>query len=175
MADEFRGDSQDRDRVTISAALAVLLLLTAGSGTFLAVRHWAARQAELRPVEAERAARDAGLAAVHPREQSSTPDKPQVFTGRVVRRAGAVGAAGGLDLDGADGRTYPIVADAGSLKLALDARLRDRPVRLTALPVPDGLRVVGVQTVTGDGVCDGLLVRHLPDQPDRARPVLLLR
>jgi hypothetical protein len=155
VADDFRGDPGDRERSVVAVALAIVLLLAVGGGIFLyAWYRTAARQAELRVIEAERAARDAAEAARISSERPAPSGKPQIFSGRVIRLGGPAGANGGLALAGDDGTTRPILADAGSLKLDLDARLRDRPVRLTAISGPSGLQVVLVQTVTDDGVCD---------------------
>jgi hypothetical protein len=59
------------------------------------------------------------------------------------------------DLDD-DRTTYPLVEHKGSRVLALDGRLRDRPVRLTAARVPgiDLLLVMRVQTVGDAGFYD---------------------
>ena len=57
---------------------------------------------------------------------------------------------------GDDRATYPLVEDRSSRMLALDKRLRDRPVRLTAQRVrgTNILHVMRVQTVTDDGMFD---------------------
>jgi hypothetical protein len=89
-------------------------------------------------------------------------DAPKLYTGKVVPPAtppgkpAAKSGARGLVLMADDGTTYPLVEDAGSRMLFLDDRLRNRPVRLTALPVPGTgkLRVVLVQTVKDGKVFD---------------------
>ena len=156
MVDEFRGDPQDRERSMIAVVLVtVLLLAAAGGGVFVITWHrTVTRQAELRAVEAELMAREAAEAARRVPGPSTPSDKPQVFTGRAIRLPEKAGATGGLVLEGDDGVIRPIVEDAGSRKLFLDARLRDRPLRLTALVGVGGLQVVFVQTVGDDGTCD---------------------
>jgi hypothetical protein len=62
--------------------------------------------------------------------------------------------AAGISLEGDDGTSHPLIEDAGSRMLFLDSRLRDRPVRLTAIAGTRGLQVVHVQTITHDGICD---------------------
>jgi hypothetical protein len=85
-------------------------------------------------------------------------DKPEVFTGKVVRPAAAKGKAEarGVELAADDGTTYPIVEDDASRMLFLDSRLRDRPARLTAVRAKGtkSLQVVSVQTVKDGTVYD---------------------
>jgi hypothetical protein len=88
--------------------------------------------------------------------------KPQVYAGKVVLHTAPKGQSGAkpgerrVDLVADDGTAYRLVEDNGSRMLFLDARLRDRPVRLTALPTPDNksLQVVRVQTVKNGKVYD---------------------
>jgi hypothetical protein len=85
-------------------------------------------------------------------------DKPRVYLGKVVRPAAPAGKAGGggLTLVAEDGTVYPVLEDAGSAMLSADDRLRNRPVRLTAVQGAGAkaLRVVLVQTVKDGQVFD---------------------
>ncbi|HEY1380955.1 MAG TPA: hypothetical protein VGF55_29415 [Gemmataceae bacterium] len=89
-------------------------------------------------------------------EPPSAADKPQVFTGKVVQLAAPPGKSAGVALAGDDGTTYPLIEDDASRMLFLDGRLRNRPVRLTAVRKPGtkDLRVVLVQTVKDGKVYD---------------------
>lgn len=82
--------------------------------------------------------------------------KPEVFTGKVVRTAAKGKAIPAVELKTDDGTVHPIVEDDASRMLFLDARLRDRPVRLTAVRAAGGkgLQVVTVQTVKGGTIYD---------------------
>lgn len=85
-------------------------------------------------------------------------EKPRVLTGKIVRATGPNGKPTdrGLTLASDDGSNYPIVEDAGSRMLFTDVRLRNRPVRLTALRAPGkaGLQVVRVQTIRDGAAYD---------------------
>ncbi len=96
-----------------------------------------------------------GACAGEPPRQPAA-DKPQVFTGKVVPLPASPGKADGVALAADDGTTYPLVKDQGSRMLFEDGRLRNRPVRLTALRVPGtkDLRVILVQTVKDGKVYD---------------------
>jgi hypothetical protein len=61
-----------------------------------------------------------------------------------------------LALRADDGKVYPLVKDAGSRMFFKDARLLNRPMRLTARPVAGGalLQVVGVQSYVKGALCD---------------------
>jgi hypothetical protein len=104
----------------------------------------------------------AGKCGGDPPKPAATPPTPRVFTGKVVPLPTPPGQAGpksesrGVALVADDGTTYPLVEDDGSKMLFVDGRLRNRPVRLTALPVPGtkNLRVVFVQTVKDGKVYD---------------------
>jgi hypothetical protein len=138
-------DSRDGPGL-LAAALVVLLLAAAGGGLyFVVMQRGAARQAE-------RAARDAAEAQRQPSEVPVPSDAPQVFEGKVVQKPGD----NGLALVADDGTSHPVIEDDGSRMLFLDGRLRDRPVRLTAVLTPGtgALRVVCVQTVHDGQVYD---------------------
>jgi hypothetical protein len=104
----------------------------------------------------------AGVCGGQPPRPRIVLDKPRVFTGKVILlpapkdRPAAAPDDRGVALAGDDGATYPLVEHVGAKKLALDARLRDRPVRLTALRLPGTttLQVVLVQTVKDGKVYD---------------------
>jgi len=87
-------------------------------------------------------------------------DKPEVFTGKVVPLPAPKGKSEaktrGLALAADDGTSYTLVEDDASRMLFLDERLRNRPVRLTAVRAPGtkDLQVVLVQTVKGGKVYD---------------------
>jgi hypothetical protein len=86
-----------------------------------------------------------------------SPTKPEMFTGKVVRSAAPKGKdARGVELKADDGTAYTIVEDDASRMLFLDGRLRDRPVRLTAVRGKGNksLQIVSVQTVKGGTVYD---------------------
>src|SRR5262245_37347635 len=75
-----------------------------------------------------------GVRGDEPPKTPAPPEKPQVFTGKVVPLADAKGkSARGLALAADDGTSYPLVEDSTSKMLFLDTRLQGRPVRLTAL------------------------------------------
>jgi hypothetical protein len=103
-----------------------------------------------------------GVCGSEPPKPKVPPEQPKVFTGKVVPLKGPKGKPGtkadklALVLAADDGTSHPLVEDTASAMLFLDGRLRNRPVRLTALRVPgtEKLQVVRVQTVTDDGVCD---------------------
>jgi hypothetical protein len=155
MADESRGNPVAGRRAVPAAVLAALLLAAVGGGIYLAAGQRGATQHD------EPQGTDGGPAARGPADaqwQSAEPpaqsDAPRAFEGKVVRPAAPGGTPGGLVLVPADGGpARPIVEDDGSRALVLDGRLRDRPVRLTAVPDPGtgALRVVCVQTIV-DGV-----------------------
>jgi hypothetical protein len=88
----------------------------------------------------------------------AAPEKPKVYTGKVVPLKDSKGKPDkrGLVLKTDDGTSYPIVEDGVSGKLYQDARLRNRPVRLTALRQTGTgkLQVVRVQTVKDGEVHD---------------------
>jgi hypothetical protein len=104
----------------------------------------------------------AGVGFGQPPAPKAASDAPQVFTGKVVLlpaskgKPGAPPEARGVALVADDGTTYALVEPQGAEMLAQDARLRDRPVRLTArrLPGTKSLQVVLVQTVKGGAVHD---------------------
>jgi hypothetical protein len=104
----------------------------------------------------------AGVCAGGPPDTPAARDKTEVFTGKVVPLpvpkggSGAKTDARNLALAADDGTSYQLVEDDASRMLFLDSRLRDRPVRLTALRVPGAkkLQVVFVQTVKGGKVYD---------------------
>jgi hypothetical protein len=101
----------------------------------------------------------AGVCGGEPPAAPKSREKTEVFTGKVVTAAapkgkpGAKPAGRSVELAADDGITYPLTEDDASRMLFVDSRLRDRPVRLTAVRVPGSksLRVVYVQTVK-DGV-----------------------
>jgi hypothetical protein len=142
------------------AAPAILLLLAAvGGGFYLAVGQWdAARQTEPSRTEAgPPAPTPAPVEAPRPPPEPQAPtDQPRTFAGKVVRPAGTKEGADGLALVTDGGTARPLVRDGVSEMLFQDARLRDRPVRLTAVSVSGSgaLRVVRVQTVRDGEVCD---------------------
>jgi hypothetical protein len=108
-----------------------------------------------RPSAADQGARGGGTP--EPPARSPVPaGTPQVFTGKVVPLSGPGGKPGRLALAADDGTTYPLVEDDASRMFFLDARLRGRPVVLTAVRVPDtgALEVVYVQTVKDGVVCE---------------------
>jgi hypothetical protein len=61
-----------------------------------------------------------------------------------------------LVLQGEDGKVYPLIKDAGSRMFFKDARLLNRPMRLTARPVAGGalLQVVNVQSYVKGQLCE---------------------
>jgi hypothetical protein len=91
----------------------------------------------------------------------AAPPKPktQQYTGKVVPLAQELSKAGArLDADAApywlalaadDGKTYPLIKDDGSRMFFKDARLLDRPMRLTArrLDNPPLLQVLQVHSL----------------------------
>jgi hypothetical protein len=99
----------------------------------------------------------AGVCVGETPKPAAPAQKAEVFKGKVVRSAAPKGkpASGSppVELKADDGTVYPLVEDDASRMLFLDARLRDRPVRLTAVRAAGGkgLQVVSVQTVK-DGV-----------------------
>lgn len=103
-----------------------------------------------------------GVCGGEPPKSKTAPEQPKVFVGKVVPLKDQKGKPGtkpgkrGLVLKADDGVSYPLVEDTASGMLFLDSRLRNRPVRLTALGVPDTkkLQVVRVQTVKGDKLYD---------------------
>ncbi len=103
-----------------------------------------------------------GVCGGEPPKPKTAPEQPKVYTGKVVPLKEPTGKPGTktgkrvLVLAADDGDSHPLVEDAASAMLFLDGRLRNRPVRLTALRVPGTgkLQVVRVQTVTDGGVCD---------------------
>jgi len=86
-------------------------------------------------------------------------DKNQSFTGKVVRLADVLAKAGTkIDADAApfalvlqsdDGKLYPLLKDEGSRMFFNDAKLRNRPMRLTARLIPNSqfLQVINVHSV----------------------------
>ena|SRR5438874_2004635 len=104
----------------------------------------------------------AGVCGGQPPKAPVPSETPKAYTGKVIQTAAPQGKAGaksddrGVALVADDGTTYPLVEDGASKMLFLDSRLRDRPVRLTALPVSGTkkLRVVLVQTVKDGRVYD---------------------
>lgn len=92
----------------------------------------------------------AGVVGGEPPKSPAPADEPREFAGKVVPLpAPKAGAKPGLALKADDGTTFPIIEDDASRMLFVDARLRNRPMRLTAIPAPGtkDLRVVRVQTV----------------------------
>src|SRR4051812_19575115 len=97
----------------------------------------------------------AGVCAGQPPKSLAPADTPKVFEGKVVPIAAPKGKAGTKPADPAvtlvtgDGTSYPLIEDDVSKMLFLDQRLQNRPMRLTAFPMPGtgNLRVVVVQTV----------------------------
>jgi hypothetical protein len=93
------------------------------------------------------------------RTQESGKFKTEVYTGKVQPLAKLLEKHGAkLDADAAeqwlalvadDGKVYPLVKDDGSRMFFKDAKLLDRPMRLTAHLVPElrVLQVVSVQSV----------------------------
>lgn len=92
--------------------------------------------------------------------------KTETFRGRVVPLAVLLAESGvkldpdaapaWLALRGEDGKVYPLVKDAGARLFFKDARLRDRPMRLTGRLVPGSqlLQVVAVQSYRGGALQD---------------------
>lgn len=86
-------------------------------------------------------------------------DKPEYYQGKVVPLADLLKKENTkLDADAApfllvlqadDGKLYPLVKDNGSRMFFTDAKLLDRPMRLTARKVPnsDFLQVINVHSV----------------------------
>jgi hypothetical protein len=128
----------------VAVVVLLILVCAAAVGFYLAAtRRDDARHVEPRPQ----------ASPVVAEQPPTPPDTPQVFEGRTVRPD----AAGpGLVLVGDDGSRHPITEDDASRMLFLDARLRERRLRLTAVVTPGSgaLGVVYVQTVEGDQVLD---------------------
>ena len=103
-----------------------------------------------------------GVCGGQPPKPPAPADAPQVFTGKVVPLPSPQGKPGakaedrGLALLGDDGTSHPLIEDDGSKMLFMDSQLRNRPVRLTAVPErgTKKLRVVSVQTVKDGKVYD---------------------
>lgn len=86
-------------------------------------------------------------------------DKNQYFTGKVVPLADALAKTGvKIDPDAApltlvlqadDGKLYSLIKDEGSRMFFKDAKLLNRPMRLTARPIPNSpfLQVINVHSV----------------------------
>ncbi len=157
MADESRGNPVAGRPAVPAAVLAALLLAAVGGGIYLAAgQRGATRHDEPQGTGDGPAVRGAADSQRQSTEPAVQPGTPRAFEGKVVRPAAPGGTPGGLVLVPADGGpARPIVEDDGSRALVLDNRLRDRPVRLTAVPDPGtgALRVVCVQTVV-DGVAN---------------------
>ena len=93
-------------------------------------------------------------------------DKNQFFTGKVVPLADLLAKAGAkLDADAAplmlvlqadDGKLYPLIKDEGSRMFYKDAKLLNRPMRLTARLIPNSqmLQVIAVHSVVKGKVHD---------------------
>jgi hypothetical protein len=100
----------------------------------------------------------AGVCGGHPPGPLIALEKPRAYTGKVVLLPAPKGKpeVHGVALVGEDRVTYPLVEDRASRMLALDKRLRDRPVRLTAQRVRGTtvLWVMRVQILGDDGVRD---------------------
>jgi hypothetical protein len=109
------------------------------------------------------------LAAVAPALLADKPreaPRPQTYQGKVVPLADLVAKEGGrLDPDAApfhlvlvtdDGKAYPLVKDAGARAFFKDAALLNRPMQLTATPLPGSqvLRVLVVRSVVKGQPCD---------------------
>ncbi|HET6573216.1 MAG TPA: hypothetical protein VFG68_06415 [Fimbriiglobus sp.] len=99
-----------------------------------------------------------GVCGGEPPKPKTAPKQPKVYTGKVAPPKDSKGKPDKrkLVLAADDGTSYPLVEDGASRMLFLDSRLRGRPVRLTALRVPDTrkLQVVRVQTVKDGTVYD---------------------
>jgi hypothetical protein len=105
------------------------------------------------------------LAAAAPLLSGAEPS-PTVYSGKVVRLADLVAKEGGrLDADAAavslvlvtdDGKVYPLVKDGGSRAFFKDAALLNRPMQLTATPLPGSqmLRVLVIRSVVKGQPCD---------------------
>lgn len=86
-------------------------------------------------------------------------DKPQFLNGKVVPLADILAKSNTkLDADAApftlvlqadDGKLYPLIKDNGSRMFYKDAKLLNRPMRLTAVKVPNSeiLQVISVKSV----------------------------
>lgn len=100
----------------------------------------------------------AGVCSGHPPMPLLALDGPRAYNGRVVLLPAPKGKHEKpvATLVGDDRATFPLVEDGASEMLFQDKRLRDHPVRLTAVRVrgTNVLRVVRVQTVGKDGVFD---------------------
>src|SRR5690242_8343595 len=85
-------DSRDGPGLITAVLVFLLLLALAGGGGFYFVvkQRSATRQAEMRAVEAERAARDAAEAQRQTPEAPAPSDAPQVFEGKVVQKPGGL-------------------------------------------------------------------------------------
>jgi hypothetical protein len=99
-----------------------------------------------------------GVCGAEPPKPKATTEKAKVYTGKVVPLKDSKGKPDkrGLVLKADDGTSYPIVEDGASGMLFQDARLRNRPVRLTAHRESGTgkLQVVRVQTVKAGEVYD---------------------
>jgi hypothetical protein len=99
-----------------------------------------------------------GVCGSEPPKPPPAAAKPQVFTGEVVLLTDSKQKVGKrtLILKSTGESRYAIIEDAASRMLFLDARLRDRPVRLTALHSADGkgLQVLVVQTIKNGTIYD---------------------
>jgi hypothetical protein len=89
-------------------------------------------------------------------EPPAPPERPQVFTGKVVPLPTPTGKPTALVLVADDGTTYALVEEGAARMLFQDSRLQGRPARLTALRMPGTMRlqVVYVQTLKDGTICD---------------------
>jgi hypothetical protein len=105
------------------------------------------------------------LLAGHAQNQKPA-EKIQTFKGNIVPlekllakqniKLDADAAPYSLALQTEDGKVYPLVKDGGARMFFKDARLLNRPMRLTARPVANGalLQVVNVHSYVKGTLCD---------------------